>query len=327
MNEGFFAETELLTRAPTVDLWEREITRVINGTREHAVRNDGAQAYVGSLLARTTAPNGEACFRAALDRVVERWQPRAPIRAHALAHLLGLIAGYAPAAGFDRVLGQLAAAARFDQVVVGDLRRDEYGDLHLKALVTLGRYLSAPPAAPERVPAYRAYVRVLTDHLYREEYAGYAARRLYEMGELEFTRDFLDRLLSRTLAVVGPLVHGVLAPVRLRGKEVDEQTVRSHISLLYRCCGRMAGAAALHEFRRTVQRLAGFSLEPQGDGECVRFRRGDQMVILTLETSDEPAQRALDTRPEWMRSRREVEADWDKAMRAGRAAWAAGERE
>lgn len=324
MSEGFFGQTELLTQAPTVELWEREIERVIDGTREHAVRNDGAQAYVSSLLARTIDPNGETCFRAALDRVVERWQPRAPVRAHFLAHLLGLIAGYAPPAGFDRVLGQLTTTARFDQSVVGDPRWDEYGDLHLKALVTLGRYLSAPPAASERVPAYRAYVRVLTEHLYREEYAGYAARRLYEMGELEFTHDFLDRLLNHSYAVIAPLVNAVLAPVRLHGTEVEERTVRSHISLLYRSCGRMAGPAALHEFRRAVQRLAEFSLERQGDGECVRFRRGDQEMILTVEASDEPAQRALAMRPDWMRSLREVEKDLDEAMRGARAAWAAG---
>lgn len=316
----FFEETGRLVEEPSTGGFETEIHHVLAGTREHAlVQIGGAEEYFGSLLARTLNPAiARREFDAALDRIIQRWNPASPAREHTMAHALELITAFTPDHGFEKVLGHLRRSPRFDATVVGPRDPRAYGDLHRRALVALGSYLDAPPLSPVRMAAFETYVGLLRDHLRIEPYAGYAAKRLYELHQLSVDRATLDPVLNVTLTVIGPLLHAILAPVRRYGPKVDQDRVRTELSSLYQSCEQMTGAEAVHQFRLAVNRMEGFEMQGQGDGLAVRFRggRGVPEVSLTIEPSDGLAwaQRSRDSLIDaWERLGDE---DFDETLRA-----------
>ena len=188
---------------PTILGWDTEIRRILSGEREHAILHLGSgDEYVHTLLAQSLDPPlARSTFQAALENVIESWQPEVGDKPGGTRRLLELIAAFAPHHGFVRIM------SRFDEggfnKAVG---RDGSPSLDLLALSALESYYPVPPAVPREDEAFQAYVGLLWRFVERSDGAPYALLRLVVLNQLPLGLEEADRYLSTRPGTVATIV-------------------------------------------------------------------------------------------------------------------------
>ncbi len=288
----FYHELDELRAAPSEDAWERELAKVIGGDREHIlIQVGGADAYVDSMLSRSSSPeDARRAFQRALLRTIEQWRPEAPVPSYAMAHTLELIGAYVPVGGFEKLLGHIMRWSKADIGVVDRGVPHSYGDLHERALFAVSQYVHAPPLSLELLGGFRAYIRMLRQHLHQPTYSGFAARRLYELGEIRLDGPEVDAALSFP-QIIAPLVQAILSPVRRYRQECDRQGISDELSRLVQTCQR---ANASREVFNAVRAIPGFTTENK-DGPAVVYRyEGDLPIILNVTLTEIAVRESLE---------------------------------
>lgn len=178
-HEEWLTAREQLRRSPTVDRWEKEIEEILQGGREHLLQDtDSASEYVDALLQSSEDyATSKTCFREALYRVVEAWQPSAAIGQELTIHLFDLIAAYTPTPGSTKLIEFILHHADF-----GTSAPDDYiSSLIDSSLRALQGYYPGPPD-DWQISSFHLYIDLLTDALEDLRYCGYALTRLVAIG-------------------------------------------------------------------------------------------------------------------------------------------------
>jgi hypothetical protein len=206
---SFTNEIAELTKAPSIQLWELEIERVLYGKRDHAIdRLRSVQEYVEVLHVRSTDEGrSRTTFHQALRNVVQVWQSSRPAPSYYFSVMLDLIGAYTPALGFVKILGHILKWGRFGNNAILDSR--VFGDLHLKALKVVENYFPTPPALEEESPGFATYVNMLRGLLADTNYSGHALRRLIEFEIVKVTdQEAVDAIRANieTIRELVPLI-------------------------------------------------------------------------------------------------------------------------
>ncbi|HVF45194.1 MAG TPA: hypothetical protein VM936_19365, partial [Pyrinomonadaceae bacterium] len=139
------SEKRLLKREPTVERWQAEILRVLNGEREGDLINLGSvEEYVDKILDLSRDKvRARLSFDEALYRVVQTWQPVRRETKEYLACLLDLIGAYTPLNAAPKMLAFLGRWGGFESDLESSSGYGSHHDLNLKALVVLGNCVEA----------------------------------------------------------------------------------------------------------------------------------------------------------------------------------------
>jgi hypothetical protein len=194
-----FRDRIRLVNEPSVGLWELELHRLVSGERFSSIIVLGdAQEYVDSVLLESTDyALSQHCFYQALRLVVREWNPEPGYSRSSMACMLDLISAYIPSEGYLKIMTLLSENENINHLLDIDSWYPSIEDLHLRALLVLGKFFPGPPLDAAKDSAFGAYVALIRRHLDKRKFAGYATLRLLELRILDPT-DFnvLDKLLN-----------------------------------------------------------------------------------------------------------------------------------
>lgn len=189
-------DLDTLRRAPTTQRWSIHLRRLQRGELDEAVRQDGGfEDHISSLLEDAEdPPASEALFIEAFGKLVQSWQPNSLDRPEVALMFVDLIAAYTPAEGYIKLYRQLLEFAHDSEEVRDSTSLLFHRDIRRKILGTLDAYFPISPPKQER--AYRDFLHILSEHLERSEYAGYAATLLFRREALDLRSEVMQRILT-----------------------------------------------------------------------------------------------------------------------------------
>ena len=222
-----------LRQHPTRKRWKREINRILYGDREDDLIHLGSvEQYVeGLLIGSQNEGVARAAFEEALSRVVQSWNTDRSEPDSYIERMLDLIGAYTPPEGFIKSLACLRDWRDFQ--VARAFSPGRQTDLYHAALVALENYYPTPPLS-QNEPGFKAYTRILENHLLDPDlssYSGYAARRLIELETLK-----LDDLKIAKFIYANPGELDNLVALLLH--ESRSSTIRDDLGQLYIHCMR-----------------------------------------------------------------------------------------
>ncbi len=261
----------------SVDQWELELRRVLDGEREYAIEQLGLIEYlevkIEEALDRAAA---KTAFHRALRRIVETWQPLAEHERYD-SYVLDLILTYTPPEGFVKVADIVSTIDLEPQTFLDEVPSDR---IVMKALYALEAILPLPPLAEDRkAPAYRRYVDLLQNRILDERYSFYAVRRLLELGEIHPESTDVQPLIDITHALHA-LVSALLEPV---WRSVEEPGLTN----LYHLC--LDSDEHQSNFATSVSE-EGWVME-YGENQLVLSRTIDPPQTITIQILDEYKQK------------------------------------
>jgi len=202
---------DLLRARPTVEQWEAEIHRIVNGERAYLLVSLGsADELVASIIAQSDDPiTSEIRFRSALNSVIERSTFDGTKSTRVAQRVLELISAYRPAAAVPQLLSAFQSRGGVGRAPWLGSSQDD--DLERKALTALANYFPAPPLE-DPLNVFKAYVDVLHYQLNHPTRAAHAIVRLLELSALSTASDKFREVVANTPQTIGIFAMSLLDP-------------------------------------------------------------------------------------------------------------------
>jgi hypothetical protein len=260
---------------PSIEEWELELSRMIEGERDYTLQKIGTSAYIDKILAASNDRiAASAHLHIGLSNVVRRWQPLKTHAPHSVFVVLDLIAGFQPPEGFLKIIDFMNREGRFPSI---PMLAGGYGagqDLHMKALVDLEYYYPVPPTEWKDDPPFLAYLDVLNRHLDEEQFCSYSIGRLVDLRIIEIGDPRVRQAIKKNVRTIDHIVSLLLVKSRIAGKEKELSEVYTHCFIL--------GDTALTHFEDVLKNL-GVSVNRERDGIQLELQLPGKQGAINLD--------------------------------------------
>lgn len=257
-------EVGLLKKDPSRQRWEIHLQRMLAGELRYLVnsRSGSYEDWIELLLLDATDQAlSRSFFIAALERVVQAWQPSALDTNDHLSCMLNLIGAYTPTPGYYKVskkikilLEEPATRSRRDSRKVSRPRQPLL-QLRKQMLGVLKQYYPVAPYERDP-PGFPGYIEILRQHLRIPGCTGIAARHLIQLAQLDIADSSVVFLLKREPESIGNLLREVI-------NSNQASVVQKQLNILHNQV-LLAGRDAIETFILELQKLKGSYLQTPG---------------------------------------------------------------
>lgn len=203
-----------LERSPSIEIWENEISNIINGERDGYLDDLGSiRAYIEKELLSILSTNKKIysksveLLKKAIENTIQLWEPMIERDKEYFANILEIIEVYGPPSGYKKAFEFLSEWKYKIQDIHSTGSYNSRSDLVSRSLSALGRYFQTPPIKTSgEYERYNSYIKLLETYLFDPIHCGYSAIKLISLPKYELKDKIIGDAIKKNPQILSSLI-------------------------------------------------------------------------------------------------------------------------